>query len=635
MFSWEVVMKPKSSLKLRRRFSLALVFVMAISMLAVPGSAPAAATTQSYSYIVQGVSVNRVSQLVQKYGGSVTSQLEIIHAVGAVLSPAAVASLQAEPGVTAVIPNAQVQLTDNGKEEQEKEKDKNKDKNKGQDENGDKDRKNGAIPSTDYPDVIGADLVWGQGVNGSGVTVAIVDTGLAEHPGLIRDINGKTKARILGWKDFVDNSKHMLDPNGHGTHVAGIIANTQVGEDGEWDGVAPGVSLVGVRVLNDQGFGTYELVIQGIQWVIDHKAKYNIRVMNLSLVSPAQTPYWSDPLNQAVMQAWADGIVVVVAAGNGGPGPMTVGVPGNNPYVITVGAFTDNYTPNDWGDDYIAPFSAAGPTLDGFAKPDVVAPGAHMVSTMMRSSNILHNDLDNFIDPLYFSMAGTSQAAAVVSGLSALALSNNTNLTPDQVKFRVMYTAYPWVDLSTTESLYSIWQQGAGRVNAPDAVFASMEGQANTGMDILGDLAGTVHYEGYSYYDETTGQFRLRGDFSDWSGGYWAWDGGFGAWSGGFGAWSGGFGAWSGGFGAWSGGFGAWSGGFGAWSGGFGAWSGGFGAWSGGFGAWSGGFGAWSGSEPWAGTIYADPAFVQDYMAGKPLDASSTTTAIGEWVDEP
>jgi len=629
MFGWEAFMKTKNSLKLQRRFSLTLVIILAVALLAVPGSAPAGAATQTSSYIVQGESVNQVSQLVWKYGGSVTSQLDIIHAVGAVLSPKAVASLQAEPGVKSVLPNAQVRLTDNGKEKQ--------DQNEGGEKNKDKykDQENGKIPATDYPDVVGADWVWEHGVNGSGVTVAIVDTGLGEHPGLTKDVNGKTKARILGWKDFVDNSKHMRDPNGHGTHVAGIIANSQVGEDGEWDGVAPGVSLVGVRVLNDEGFGTYEQVIQGIQWVIDHKSQYNIRVMNLSLVSPAQTPYWADPLNQAVMRAWAEGIVVVVAAGNGGPDSMTIGVPGNNPYVITVGAFTDNYTPNDWSDDYIADFSAAGPTLDGFAKPDVVAPGAHMISTMMPSSYISHNGVDHFVHPQYFTMAGTSQAAAVVSGLSALTISNNPALTPAQVKFRIMYTAFPWVDLSTTNALYSIWQQGTGRVNAPDAVFASLDGEANPGMDILGDLDGDIHYEGYSYYDESTGQFRLKGEFSDWDGGYWTWDGGFGAWSGGFGAWSGSFGAWSGGFGAWSGGFGAWSGGFGAWSGGFGAWSGGFGAWSGGFGAWSGGFGAWSGSEPWAGTVYADPAFVQDYMTGKALDASSTTTAIGEWVDEP
>ena len=181
---------------------------------------------------------------------------------------------------------------------------------------------------------------------------------------------------------------------------------------------------------------------------------------------------------------------------------MTVGVPGNNPYVITVGAFTDNFTPNDWSDDYVAPFSAAGPTLDGFVKPDVLAPGAHMVSTMLPSSIIAKKHQANRISNQYFSMAGTSQSAAVVSGVSALILSNNPNLTPDEVKYRVMYTAFPWTDPANGEALYSVWQQGAGRVNAFDAVYAPIDGSANAGMDILADIDGTSHFEGYSYWDE-------------------------------------------------------------------------------------------------------------------------------------
>jgi serine protease AprX len=334
------------------------------------------------------------------------------------------------------------------------------------------------------------------------------------------------------------------------------------------------------------------------------------------------------------MRAWAEGITVVTAAGNTGPGPMTIGVPGNAPYVITVGAVTDTYTPSEWGDDVIASFSSAGPTLDGFVKPDVVAPGAHMVSTMMSRSVVAENHEANQVSNDYFSMAGTSQAAAVVSGVAALILSHNRNLTPDQVKYRLQVTSLPWVNPEDQNAVYSLWQQGAGRVNAPDAVFADLDGASNVGMDIRADLAGNQHYEGFSYYDENTQQFRLRGDDENSTAGFGAWSGGFGAWSGGFGAWSGGFGAWSGGFGAWSGST-AWDGGFGAWSGGFGAWSGGFGAWSGGFGAWSGGFGAWSGSEPWANSAIADPAFVQNFLDGVPANLTTSTTSVNNWVDEP
>jgi serine protease AprX len=467
--------------------------------------------------------------------------------------------------------------------------------------------------------------------------VAVVDTGLARHPGLSNSINGKNKNRIIGWADFVDPSRAPRDPNGHGTHIAGIIANSQMGPDGEWNGVAPGVNLVGVRVLDEQGFGTYEQVIQGIQWVIQHKEELGIQVMNLSLVSQVQSPYWADPINQAVMQAWANGITVVVAAGNNGPGPMSIGVPGNNPYVITVGSFTDNFTPTDWSDDYLAPFSAAGPTLDGFAKPDVVAPGGHIVSTMMPGSYVARNHEANKVSKDYFSMAGTSQSAAVVSGIAALTLSRNPELTPDQVKFRVMYTSFPWIDLESSDgsALYSLWQQGAGRVNAPDAVFADISGTANYGMDIQEDLVGNVHYEGFSYYDAESGEFRLRGEFSDWTGGYGAWAGGYGAWAGGYGAWAGGYGAWAGGYGAWAGGYGAWAGGYGAWAGGYGAWAGGYGAWAGGYGAWAGGYGAWAGGYgAWAGS-FADPVFAERFVQWRSDfgNWSDSLASSGAWVD--
>jgi len=292
---------------------------------------------------------------------------------------------------------------------------------------------------------------------------------------------------------------------------------------------------------------------------------------------------------------------VVTVAGNSGPNPMTISAPGNNPYAITVGAFTDNYTPSDWSDDYITPFSGAGPTLDGFAKPDLIAPGAHIVSTMSPGSYIARNHEANWVSGNYFSMAGTSQAAAVVTGTVALMLSHSPRLTPDQVKYRLEITALPWIKTDGSDTLYSIWQQGAGRLNAYDAVLSNdpqTKGSANRGMDIQADLRGKKHYEGYSYYDETTGTFRLHGA-EDWTSG-----------------------------------FGAWSGGFGAWSGGFGAWSGGFGAWSGGFGAWSGGFGAWSGSVPWADTVYADPTFVSNYMQGAAPNTTQKTASI-QWADEP
>jgi serine protease AprX len=541
------------------------------------------------SYIVQGLNTSQVARIVESYGGVVTSRLDVVRAVGARLPPSAVAALQQQPGITALTPNGAVHTVNAASSPLAKAKD---------------------WPATDYPDGVGADFTWQNGVTGSGVTVAVVDTGVSDHPAFSRDAQGKLVSRLAGWKDFVADSKRPIDPNGHGTHVAGVIANAHIGADGEWNGVAPGVNIVAVRVLDERGYGTYESVLQGIQWVVANREKYNIQVLNMSIVAPVQSPYWADPLNQAVMEAWAAGIVVVAAAGNDGPHPFSIGVPGNNPYVVTVGAFTDNFTPYDWNDDYLAPFSAAGPTLDRFVKPDLVAPGGHIVSTMLPSSELVHEHQANRVDAFYFSMAGTSQAAAVVSGVAALVRAHHPELTPDEVKFRLMATAFPWVSLETTDAVYSMWQQGTGRVSAPDAVFSDVRGSANSGMDIRADLAGEVHYEGYTLYDEQSGEFRLLGGYGNWSGGYgnWSggygnWSGGYGNWSGGFGNWSGGYGNWSGGFGNWSGGYGNWSGGYGNWSGGFGNWSGGYGNWSGGFGNWSGGYGNWSGSSNWVGSV--------------------------------
>ena len=594
--------------RLLQRMASFLISLLLLAGLALPdGIAPAAAQTESRSYLIQGQvsggDLDMLSRLVEAYGGQVTSRMEIINAVGALLEPAAAARLMNVDEVRAVTPNAQVQVVGNDREKaHDKDRDKEREKQEKEREKQEKERekKGNKTPSTDYPDVTGADQVWQLGPTGAGVTVAVLDTGIEPLPGLVEGNGRHQQERIVGWKDFVDGKSKPIDPNGHGTHIAGIIANAETGQDGEWNGMAPGVNLVGVRVLNEKGFGTYEQVIRGIEWVIKHKDRLNIQVMNLSLVSPALSPYWADPLNQAVTRAWAEGITVVAAAGNGGSDPMTIGVPGNNPYVITAGAFTDAYTPLDFNDDYLTPFSAAGPSLDAFVKPDLLAPGAHMVSTMKPSSYLARKHQANKVSNHYFSMAGTSQAAAVVSGSAALVLSQHPGLSPDQVKYRLMYTALPWIDPNTTEAVYSMWQQGAGRLNALDAVTGEMDGAANLGMDIWADLNGEIHYEGYSFYDEAAGEFRLQGDF-----------------------------------GSWTGGFGSWSGGYGPWTGGFGSWSGGFGSWSGGFGSWSGGFGSWSGSQPWTEKTLSDPAFVETFLDGEIPQGFDGAISIGDWVEEP
>ena len=255
-----------------------------------------------------------------------------------------------------------------------------------------------------------------------------------------------------------------------------------------------------VRVLRSDGSGAYEDVIEGIQYVVENKDPLNIRVLNLSLSATPTTPYFADPLNRAVENAWLAGIAVVVAAGNTGPAGETITVPGNDPYVITVGAVDGKRTAGYWADDILPRWSATGPTLDGFAKPDVLAPGANIVSFMhndrsnaSKSARLVQNHPDYSATTNLFRMSGTSMSAVVTSGVVALMLQAHPELTPDEAKFRLIYSARPALTSFGAEALpvYNIFQQGAGRIWAPDAVLGSFPtgGAANQGMDIQTDLA--------------------------------------------------------------------------------------------------------------------------------------------------
>jgi len=513
------------------------------------------------SYIVQGSDLATVVELVEAHGGQISMELEVINSVAADLDPQMVKALFAEKTITSIFPNENIEASSFTSEND--------------------------IIDTGYPEATGANYVTDQGITGQGVTVAILDSGLANYNSLENTTDKQN--RILAWIDFVEGKNNLTDPNGHGTHITGIIANSETGSDGSYNGVAPDANLVIVRILDKDGYGTYSNAIQGIEWVIEHKEEYNIKLINLSLTAEANSPYWADPLNQAVMKAWAAGITVITCTGNTGPDPLTITVPGNNPYVITVGAFTDAYTPLDMEDDYLASFSSSGPTLDAFAKPDLIAPGAHMVSPMSNGNQISKDqDATRVPGTHYYEMAGTSQAAATVTGIAALMYQQNPDLTPDEVKHRLMMTStsMPFIeghDVSVQEGqeLYSVFQQGAGRVNALDAVFAEgINGQANQDMDIWADINGDSHYQGYAVYDvkqdiytiqdvrESNNSYASENDNPDIQ------SGGLGLWSGGLGLWSGGLGLWSGGLGLWSGGLGLWSGGLGLWSGGLGLWSG-------------------------------------------------------------
>lgn len=294
--------------------------------------------------------------------------------------------------------------------------------------------------------------LWDRGLTGKGITVAVVDTGIYNHP----DLAG----RIVGFKDLVNKKSKLYDDNGHGTHVSGDIASDGSRSGFRYRGPAFEAGLVGVKVLDKTGSGQLSTVIEGVQWCIDNRAALGIRVINMSLRATAGEPYANDPLCQAVEKAWLSGIVVCVAAGNEGPNPKTIGTPGIDPLVITVGALDDRNTAVP-GDDLVADFSSRGPTVDGLTKPDVLAPGVNIISLRSPGSYIDKRNRETRVGDWYASLSGTSMATPVCAGVVAQLLQLDGSLTPDQVKARLMKSART---LNLDPNI-----QGAGAVNAREA----------------------------------------------------------------------------------------------------------------------------------------------------------------------
>ncbi|MBL8055531.1 MAG: S8 family peptidase, partial [Anaerolineales bacterium] len=330
-----------------------------------------------------------------------------------------------------------------------------------------------------YVRAVGADRLWNEApyLQGDGVTIAVLDSGIAEH----LDLQGESwSGRILDHVDFT-GAWFPDDTNGHGSHVAGVVGGDGYSSSGAYRGLAPRADLVDVRVTDDQGRGTTSGVVAGLQWVYDHRDFYNIRVVNLSLNSTAGGSYHTDPLNAAVEILWFNGIVVVTAAGNNGQSAAgQIFAPANDPFVITVGAVDDKGTPS-LADDALAKFSAYGTTSDGFAKPDLVAPGKNIISLLAgEDSNLAQehpaNKVSSWAGNAYFKMSGTSVAAPMVAAAAAMLLEAQPGLTPDQVKYRLLATANKnWPG-------YSAAQAGAGYLDVYTAVHTATTASSNTGL---------------------------------------------------------------------------------------------------------------------------------------------------------
>ena len=350
--------------------------------------------------------------LIRGLGGTVTRELPIIGSFSAKVPARALPVISASPTVRTVSSDGRVRATGI-----------------------DLSQYDGYAPNNIWDDVLQLPRLGDQ-FDGSGVGVAVLDTGVADSA----DIGNRVLIRV----DFTSD-RDGIDHYGHGTHMAGIIAGDGTHSAGTYMGVAPGANIISVKVAGANGATDVSAVIAGIQWVVAHKSQYNIRVLNISYGTDSRQTYLVDPLDYAVEQAWFAGILVVVAAGNRGPDSGTIAKPADDPFVLTVGASVTK-SATDRSADTAAPFSSRGPTQDGFAKPDLVAPGISIVSIRDPGSTIDQNHPTARVGDYYFKGTGTSQAAAVISGVAARLFQQSPGLKPDVAKKLLKDSAYKYLD---------------------------------------------------------------------------------------------------------------------------------------------------------------------------------------------
>jgi serine protease AprX len=413
-------------------------------------------------------------QAVARLGGRVTQDLPIVDGFAATVPAASIARLAAVPGISVISLDRKVSVAGDG---------------------------DGGSPNSVYPKVVRSNSVNTSGITGNNITVAVVDTGIAEVADLAGRVvpvqNGGLFGGTSPCKNFSGES-NCDDSYGHGTFIAGIIAGNGAASNGKWKGVAPQAKLLSVKIAGANGAADVSNVLAAIQWVVSFKSTYNIKVLNLSLGTNSTQTYRTDPMNYAVEKAWDAGIVVVVAASNLGPTPGTVSKPGDDPWVITVGAIDDHGTVG-LNDDTVPNFSARGPTAaDGLTKPDVAAPGGHIISLRAPGSEI-DTRFPTYVDTWYRKGSGTSMSTGVVSGTVALMLQANPTWAPNRVKYALTATTRNAASNDPNEV-------GSGVVDAFAATFSAPTGTANAGLD---------RSSGMGSLDASRGTVQVQADDTD------------------------------------------------------------------------------------------------------------------------
>jgi serine protease AprX len=440
------------------------------------------------------VSADRARWLVGHDGGHVFAQLHIINAVAAQLPVERARWLAANPAVHSVSLNSVV-------------------------------KSQSLLPisgsllnnlQNTYNQTLDLTPAYTHGYTGAGVGVAVIDTGVDGELPDFQASNG-SGSRVVESAVIDPNATTAADMYGHGTDVAGIIAGNSLNRPasdpsyGNYIGVAPNANLISIKASDDQGNSNVLDVIYALQFAVDHQADYNIRVVNMSLDSTTPQSYTTDPLDAAAESAWMHGMVVVAASGNRGSASDAVQyAPANDPYVITVGAVDENGQGNPVNDS-IASWSSQGTTQDGIQKPDVYAPGAHIVSVLAPNSAFASMCPTCVINGSYIRTGGTSMAAPMISGLVADMLQYRPYWTPNQIKGLLtspQASSNSSIQIPDAMKLSWIW-------NPPVA------NQGLTPNSLITDSSGTIDYSRSSWsrssWSSATGALAAGFARSSWS----------------------------------------------------------------------------------------------------------------------
>ncbi len=282
-----------------------------------------------------------------------------------------------------------------------------------------------------------------RGLDGSGITIGVLDTGIGPHPDL--------SDRLIRFQDFVGKRALMYDDNGHGTHVCGILCGSGKVSQGKYVGMAPGARLVVGKVLDDKGDGSTESMLNGLDWILRIREQCRIRILNISVgIGTLEEAVKERRLRAMIEAVWDSGILVVCAAGNKGPRPGTISAVGGSNKAVTVGCHDGSFAVDSPG--RCETYSGRGTEGAAFRKPDLVAPGTDIVSC-----NIHYYRLHGKYRNAYVAKSGTSMATPIVSGAAALALQSFPWMTNEECRQKLQYTA---------TDLHLPWnQQGWGMVN--------------------------------------------------------------------------------------------------------------------------------------------------------------------------